>query len=218
MRYLIKVKYKLGQVSIVGSQGSFYIVGTIACDVGKADFHFRSFGQRPDDGLGLLWLGNHGLSAFEGVEWHTYDAGIFRRELPCNVFRIVASNVFRIDFISCFIIRNQVVTLTAQSAAHHLLAKQLTAKGTDTTNMGHGVGIPTFSQHRHADHTLDVTTQFTRLAHGVYHFPQNVGISETVGGPSTMLVGIFMLEILNLFGIHFLEVAVNGGCSVIECR
>ena len=66
----------------------------------------------------------------------------------------------------------QVVRLAAQGAADDLLAQKLRAEGAHAEHVSHGVGIPTFGQHRDGDDAADIGAELAVLADGVHHFAE----------------------------------------------
>ena len=64
------------------------------------------------------------------------------------------------------------------AAPDHLLAQELRAEGAHAEDVGDGVGVPAFGQHRDADHALDVLAELARLADGVHHLAQQVLVGQ----------------------------------------
>ena len=81
------------------------------------------------------------------VERNAEDVGIFDVEQPFFV---------------------QVVGLAAQGAADDLLAQQLRAEGADAEDVGDGVGVPAFGEHRNRDDAADGAAELSRLADRVH--------------------------------------------------
>ena len=128
-------EFQDGVVVELGGQPFLRQLDAIAFDAGEADFESIALGT---DGLDLdrlarrLRRGDDRLG--REVEGNAEDVGIFDVEQPCRLFV-------------------QVVGLAAQRAADDLLAQKLGAEGADAENVGDGVGVPAFREHR------DETTQ-----------------------------------------------------------
>ena len=58
-------------------------------------------------------------------------------------------------------LRVEIVGLAAQAAPDHLFAQKLGAERADAEDVGHGVGVPAFGQHRHRNHATDLLAEPT---------------------------------------------------------
>src|SRR6478752_7245588 len=104
--------------------------------------------QRPDPGRRFRWL-RIGLRSRsrDKREWDPVDLSVFRLEL---VGLLVEG-----------------VRPTAKTSAHDLLGEQLRPERSNAEDMGHGVGIPAFGEHRDRHNTTDVLAKPTGLADGI---------------------------------------------------
>ena len=90
-------------------------------------------------------------------ERHAVDLGVFGLEMP-----VVVGGVAH----------------PPQGAADDLLAEELRAEGADAEDVGDGVGVPAFGEHRDADDALDVLAELAGLADGVHDFAEQVFVGE----------------------------------------
>ena len=63
-------------------------------------------------------------------------------------------------------------------ASDDLLAKQLRAEGAYTENVGDGIGVPAFGEHRNADDALDVLSELSGLADGIHYFAEQIFVRK----------------------------------------
>jgi hypothetical protein len=73
------------------------------------------------------------------------------------------------------------VAHAAQATSDDLFAQQLGAEGPHAQDVGDGVGVPAFGEHRDGDDALDVFAQFSGLADRVQDFAQQVFVGQFVG-------------------------------------
>ncbi len=76
----------------------------------------------------------------------------------------------------------QVVGLAAQRATDDLLAEELRAEGADAEDVGDGVGVPAFGQHRDRDDAADGAAELARLADGVHDLAEQLLVGDVVAG------------------------------------
>jgi hypothetical protein len=60
--------------------------------------------------------------------------------------------------------------LAAQTAPDHLFAQKLGAERADAQDVGDGVGVPSFGQHRHRNHAPNLLAETSGAADGVHDF------------------------------------------------
>ena len=104
----------------------------------------------------------------------------------------------------------QVVGLAAQRAPDDLLAQKLRAEGANAENMGDGVGIPAFGEHRDGDDAADRTAKLAGLADGVHDLAEQFLVGDVFAG--TGIAGALddlAAEALDLVGGHAAEVVVE---------
>ena len=111
-------------------------------------------------GFGGCRLRHHRLGG--EVEGDAHDVGIFDVEQAVLV---------------------QLIGLAAQAAADHLLAQELGAEGADAEDVGDGVGVPAFGQHRHRDDAADLLAEPARAADGVHHLAQQLAVADLRPAP-----------------------------------
>ena len=107
----------------------------IALDAGKADFE-------------AIALGPHGLDLDRLARRLRRRDDRLGGEVERN-----AEDVGVLDVEQVLLV--QVVGLAAQRAADDLLAQQLSAEGADAEDMGDGVRVPAFGEHRDGDDAAD---------------------------------------------------------------
>ena len=96
-----------------------------------------------------------------------------------------------------------------QGAADDLLAEKLGAERADAEDVGDGVGVPAFGEHRDADDAFDVLAELARLADGVHHFAEQVFVGEVLGVAAGEAGAVFGLELVDLAGGDLLEVGAH---------
>ena len=104
----------------------------------------------------------------------------------------------------------QVVGLAAQRAADDLLAQELRAEGADAEDVGDGVGVPAFGEHRDRDDAADRAAELAGLADGVHDFAQQFLVGDVLAcaGVAGALDDL-AAEALDLVGGHAAEVVVE---------
>ena len=104
----------------------------------------------------------------------------------------------------------EIVGLAAQRAADDLLAQKLGAEGADAEDVGDGVGVPAFGQHRDGDDAADGLAQAVLLADGVHDLAQQVLIGDVLAGADVAgALDDLAAEALDLVGRHLAEVLVE---------
>src|SRR6185437_876388 len=116
------------------------------------------------DGLDSRWYWSHaGLSCRSGAgnkrERNAVDLGVFGFK----------SDELNLGFVDGNPHRCRRVTAPAQSPANDLFAKQLRSESAYSQNVRHGVGIPTFREHRDAYDALNLFAKLARLADRIHH-------------------------------------------------
>ena len=162
----------------------------IAIDSREADLQRIALGADGLHARGLhRRLGRHDDRLGREVEGYAQHVGVFHVELVFGVQR---------------------VALAAQRAAHHLLAQQLRTECSHAQHVGHRVGIPAFGEHGHADDAADALAQPARLAHGVHHLAQQVGVSQFVSrGAVAGAFHDFAAKALDRVGLDVAEAGVQ---------
>ena len=166
----------------------------------------------------MFWLnrwGHYRCSTLKRIKWHTNDTSIFWRELIGYILRLISAEFLPIYLLTSQIVRNHIITLSSQSSSHHLLTKQLTAKGSDSTNMSNGIGIPSLGEHRDTYYTLDLSTKFARLTHCIDYLSQYISITDIVGSSRSMGYSIFLFEFIYFLLIGSLKILVNRSTSIV---
>ena len=128
-------------------------------------------------GRGVLGLGNLAVAGDER-ERHAVDLGVLGFEAAGLGVGGVAA--------------------PAQPAADDLLAEQLAAEGADAEDVGDGVGVPAFGEHRHGDDAADVLAELALLADGVHRLAQQVGVGQLVDVGAGVAQAVGLLERLDL--------------------
>ena len=96
-------------------------------------------------------------------------------------------------------LRVEVVGLAAQAAADHLLAQKLGAEGANAEDVGHGIGVPAFGQHRHRDDAADLLAEPAGAADGVHHLAQQLALARfALRAAGAFAGGKLALELLDL--------------------
>ncbi len=104
----------------------------------------------------------------------------------------------------------QLVGLAAQRATDDLLAQKLGAEGANAENVGDGVGIPAFGEHRDRDDAADGAAKLAGLADGVHDLAEQFLVGDVVAG--TGVAGALhdlAAKALDLVGGHAAEVVVE---------
>ena len=136
----------------VGGQPFLGQFNAVALDAGEADFQVIALGVHGFDldGLaGRLWGRHHWFGG--EVERHPQDVGVFDVEQALLI---------------------EVVGLSAQGAANHLLAQQLGAEGTHAQHMRDIACVPAFGEHGDRDDAANGVAQPAWLADGVHDLTQ----------------------------------------------
>ncbi len=133
----------------------------VAGDAGEADFEVVAVGADGfdlDGFAGLLRRGDNGLGG--EVEGDAENVGVFRGEEAVAI---------------------KVVGLAAEGAADDLFAEKLSAEGAHAEDVGDGVGVPAFGEHRDRDDTANGFAEAAFLADGVHGFAEEGVVGEVVG-------------------------------------
>ena len=78
----------------------------------------------------------------------------------------------------------QIVGLAPQAATDDLLAQKLGAEGAHAENVGDGIRVPSFGQHRDRYDAADAFAQAPFPADGVHHLAQQIRVGDLLGGLS----------------------------------
>jgi hypothetical protein len=103
-----------------------------------------------------------------------------------------------------------VVGLAAKRAADDLLAEELRTECADAEDVGDGVRVPPFGEHRDGDDAADRFAEAVLFADGVHDFAEEVLVGDVRGG--LRIAGALddlAPEALDLVGRHLLEVVVE---------
>ena len=104
----------------------------------------------------------------------------------------------------------EVVGLAAQRAADDLLAQELGAEGANAEDVGDGVGVPAFGEHRDGDDAADGAAQLAGLADGVHHLAEQFLIGDVVRCVGvTAALDDLTAKALDLVGGHAAKVVVE---------
>ncbi|CPK41295.1 Uncharacterised protein [Bordetella pertussis] len=104
----------------------------------------------------------------------------------------------------------QFIGLAAQGTANHLFTQQLGAERTNTKDVSHRIGIPTFREHGHRHHAADLLAQAALLANGVHHLAQQFAVTQILSLAAIAgALDNLALEASNLISGHTPEVIVQ---------
>ena len=149
------------QPAVLGEDG-FELLGrqiaAIAADAREDDLQRRALLDRMDarDRLRLGGLGD--LRRGGEVERNAHDVGVFDVEQAG--------------------LGVEVVGLAAQAAPDHLLAQKLGAERADAQDVGDGVGVPAFRQHRYRDDAANLLAEPAGAADRVHHLAQQRALAR----------------------------------------
>ena len=190
----VGAEFKDGVVVEVGCQPLLRQLDAIALDAGKADFERVALGA---DGLDLnrlarrLRRGDDRLR--REVEGNAEDVGVFH----------VEQSLVRSFFV-------QLVGLAAQRATNNLLAQKLGAEGANAENVGDGIGIPAFGEHRDGDDAADRTAKLAGLADSVHDLAEQFLVGDVFAGTGVAgALDDFAAKAFNLVGSHATKVVVE---------
>ena len=158
----IRGQHKFRIVVEFGGELLFGQLDTVAFDARKSDFEVVSFGPHGfdlDRISRLLDRSDHRLG--RKVERDPEHVGVFDIEEALFV---------------------QFVRLASEGSPDDLFAQQLGTKGSDPQDVGHGVGVPTFGEHRDRDDAADRATELARFSDRVHHFAQELLVREVLAG------------------------------------
>ena len=179
-----------GVVVELGGQPFLRQLDAIALDAREADFERVALGPHGLDLNGLARrLRRRDDRLGREVEGNAEDVGVFDVEQPFLV---------------------QVVGLAAQRAADDLLAQELRAEGANAEDVGDGVGIPAFGEHRDGDDAADRAAKLAGLADGVHDLAEQFLVGDVLACARVAgALDDLAAKALDLVGGHAAEVVVE---------
>jgi hypothetical protein len=85
----------------------------------------------------------------------------------------------------------------------------LRAEGAQPHDVGDGIGVPAFGQHRHGNHAANVGTECIGLAYCVDDFTQQIPIGELFDALVGVTLPVFALETFDFRAEYLLETVVD---------
>lgn len=89
--------------------------------------------------------------------------------------------------------------MAAKAAADDLFAQKLRAESPKAEDMGHGVGVPAFGQHRYRDDTANLLAEPARASDRVHHLAQQFALARfALRAAGAVAGGTLPLELFDL--------------------
>ena len=104
----------------------------------------------------------------------------------------------------------EIIGLAAQAAPDDLLAQKLGAERADAQDVGDGVGVPAFGQHRYGHHAANLLAEAAGTANRVHHLAQQCRFARfALRGAGALAGRELALELLDLWACGFAESLVE---------